>query len=229
MTEEECEADDQRRQRERFRPVRHAGRRSGHITVVMTCTGREALFERTWASLDLGSAHRTYSVKDLHNAGQAPTFFHALELAASQPDFEHVTLFEDDVIGARRACLYIAHTEIPDDVAMVSWFHRLAPNPLQSNTTWMIERAADFSHQQAVTLPAATVRALLASEQRRLWSTKHGADMLIGEVMPDAKVAYHFPNIVDHVGGDASLTGNNGPRRSATFVGEDFDAYDLTR
>ena len=42
-------------------------------------------------------------------------------------------------------------------------------------------------------------------------------------------VAYHFPNIVDHVGGDSSLTGNTGPRHSCTFVGESFDALDLTR
>lgn len=213
----------------RFRHVKYTHRYPGHITVVMTCAGREALFERTWESLNLAGAARMYSMTDRARIGQAQTFFHALELAACQPDFERVTILEDDLIAVRRAMLYIAHTEFDDDIAMYSWFHQLAPNPLQRGPVWMIERAADHSCNQAITMSAKTVHALLDSPQRKAWPTPHGADMLIGQVMPDAKVAYHFPNLVDHVGGDLSLVGNTGARRSLTFPGEAFDAYDLTR
>lgn len=229
MNEDEYELDDLRQQRERFRPVEWKSRNQGLITVIMTCVGREALFDRTWKSLQLDDMFRMYSVKDLECVGQAATFFHSLELAAAQPDFERVTLLEDDLIGARRAMLYIAHAVLDDDIAMHSWFHQLAPNPPQRGAKWMIGPAREFSCNQAITMPAKTVHALLNSPQRKNWSTPHGADMLIGQVMPDAKVAYHFPNLIDHVGGDSSLVGNTGVRRSPTFVGEDFDAYDLTR
>ena len=224
---DEFEEDDRRRQAERFRRVEWTHRKNGHITVIMTCLGRETLFERTWASLALSGAARMYSVKDCVQKGQAATFFYALELATRQPDFERVTIFEDDLIAVRQALLYIAHTEFDDDIAMYSWFHQRAPNPLQHGPVWMIDRAANHSCNQAITMSAATVHALLDSPQRKSWSSLHGADMLIGQVMPDARVAYHFPNLVDHVGGEHSLVGNTGARRSPTFPGEDFNAYDL--
>ena len=226
---DEFEEDDLRRQAERFRPVKYTHRRNGHITVIMTCLGREELFERTWKSLALGGAARMYSVKDLERRGQATTFFHALKLAAKQPDFERVTLLEDDLIGVRRALLYIAHTEFDDDIALHAWFNQLAPNPPQRGPVWMIEQAEYFSCNQAITMPASTVHALLDSQQLKNWSEPHGADLLIGQVLPDAKVAYHFPNLIDHVGGGESLVGSVGLRRSSTFPGEYFDAYDLTR
>lgn len=229
MNEDVFELDDLRRQDARFRSVEWTHRRHGHITVIMTCAGREALFERTWKSLELDLMYRMYSMKDLERAGQAATFFRALELAAEQPDFERVTILEDDLVGARRALLYAAHTVYDDDVAMHSWFHQLSPNPPQQGAKWMIDRAANHSCNQAITMPASTVHALLDSVRRTPWTEPHGADMLIGQVMPDAKVAYHFPNLVDHVGGDSSLVGNTGARRSSTFPGEHFDAYDLTR
>ena len=226
---DEFEEDDRRRQAARFRPVKYTHRLNGHITVLMTCVGREALLERTWASLALSGAARMYSVTDRNRLGQAATFFHALELAARQPDFERVTILEDDLIAVRRAMLYIAHTVFDDDIALHSWFHQLAPNPPQPGPVWMVEQAEHFSCNQAITMPAKTVHALLDSPQRKSWSSLHGADMLIGQVMPRAKVAYHFPNLVDHVGGEHSLVGNTGARCSSTFPGEAFDAYDLCK
>lgn len=228
MTDEECEADDRARQAARFRPVERAEAVDGHLFMMMTCYGREKSFERSRKSLGFsGGPYPTSFVSDNKLQGQAETFFRALRKAAAWPGLRYLTLFEDDVVGARKARQYIATTRFPEGVAMVSWFHRLSPNPPQVGATWMIGPAHEFSHQQGITLPARTVYLLLASQQLKKWSERHGADMLIGLVMPEAKVAYHFPNIIDHVEGDASLTGNTGPRRSATFVGEGFDAFDL--
>ncbi len=231
MTDEECEADDRARQAARFRPVERAEFDPGHIAAWMSCPGREEALGRTLDSLHWRTwpGKRTYA-KDVNPPrGQAQTFFELLARAWQTPGFTYLTMFEDDLAAAENALLYIATTKIPDDVAMVSWFHRFAPNPPQAITTWMIGPAHEFSHQQAITLPAKTVKALLASKELREWSEPHAGDMLIGQVMPDADVAYHFPNIVQHEEGEASLTGNVGSRRSCTFVGESFDAFDLTR
>ncbi len=253
MTDDEIEKLEQQRQLARFRLVQRDPRENsaGHMIAVMTCSGREKFFHQTMDSLKRAGSDRWVGplmvVGDGHvehtdgwwlfhpssrldrRVGQARTFFHVLKKAWSFPGFIKLTLFEDDVIVAKNSLDYISSLYYPEDVAMFSWFHRWAPNPPQPAPSWMIGPASEFSHQQAITLPASTVRALLASPQLKAWSEPHGADMLIGQVMPDAKIAYHFPNIVDHVAGETSLTGNTGARRSCTFVGEDFDARDLTR
>lgn len=240
---DEFEEDDRRRQAARFRRVEFGHRAEGHAIIMMTCRGRGELRERALNSIGNPRRYCTL-VCDGHEAiqprrwwardfptpepvGQAQTFFHALRLAKVTPWFTRLTLLEDDIVVAKSFLDYVDTTEIPDDVSMVSWFHQLAPNPPQPPRTWTIAPAREHSCNQAITMTAKTVRALLASEQLKTWAEPHGADMLIGQVMPDALVAYHFPNIVDHVGGDASFVGNTGARRSPTFVGEDFDAYDL--
>lgn len=249
MTEEECEADDLRRQDERFRPVEHTYSQRGHVLAVMSCAGREALLQRTLASLKADDwigpkmimmDGRAFIVRPVDwwlfhpsarldsRVGQARTFFETLKVASQFPNFSYLTLFEDDVVVAENALNYIATMKYPNGVAMVSWFHQLATGD-EPRTTWVIDSAKNHSCNQSITLPAATVRALLDSSQLKSWSNLHGADVLIGQVMPDARVAYHFPNIVDHIGGDHSLVGNTGARRSPTFVGETFDALDLTR
>jgi hypothetical protein len=230
MTDEELEADDRARQAARFRPVERVEASDGHMFMMMTCPGREESFDRSRKSLGFsGGPYPTSFVSDNKLQGQAETFFRALRKAAVWPGMRYLTLFEDDVVAAKNARKYIATTKFPEGAVMVSWFHRLVPMPLSKDARWMFEPAQAFAHQQAVTFPAATVHALWASPQLKNWSEPHGADALIGLVMPEAKVAYHFPNIVDHVGGNASMVGNTGARDSLTFVGEAFDALDLTR
>lgn len=248
---DEFELDDQRRQAARFRPVTHGPRQWGHVLAIMTCTGREELLARTLDAIDarvwrgrcvlmadgrLNTATIPYqwfvrhpSARIDRRIGQARTFFETLREAAETPGFTRLTMFEDDLRAVQHLLNYVAAVKYDDDIAMHSWFHQLAPNPLQTKPMWMIGTAREFSCNQAITLPASTVHALLASSQLKNWSEPHGADMLIGSVMPDASVAYHFPNLVDHVGGDSSLVGNTGARSSPTFIGEDFDALDLTR
>ena len=252
--DDDFERMDLERQRARFRRVEIDPRERhdrGHVLAVMTCSGREPLFRRTLQSLELGGYSRWpgpslvvgdghvqrpggswwlfhTSARLDHRVGQARTFFETLRLATQFSGFSRLTMFEDDVVVPENALDYISSLYYPDDVAMFSWFHQLAPNPSQSRPVWMIGAARDHSCNQGITLSAKTVHELLASQQLKTWREPHGADMLIGQVMPDALVAHHFPNIVDHVGGDSSLVGNTGDRRSPTFVGESFDALDLT-
>jgi hypothetical protein len=244
MTDDECEADDQRRQRERFRPVERARREDGHAIIMMTCKGRGSLRERALSSI--GDPRRSCTlVCDGHEAiyprrwwtrdyptskpvGQAQTFFHALKLATAEPGFTKLTLLEDDIVVARSFLDYVDTTKIPDDIVLVSWFNRFVPHPVSTSTRWMIDRAVNHIGNMAITMPASTVYALLVSPKLKAWSEPHGADVLLGQVMPDALVAHHFPNIIDHVGGNASCVGNTGARDSPTFVGENFDALDLT-
>jgi len=232
MSDEELEADDQLRQAARFRTVRRAAVTPGHVLAVMTCAGREALFERTLTSLNFNRWRGTiHLIRDELRVGHAQTFFNILRCAAAITGFQRLTMFEDDVIAVRNALDYIATTAIDDDLVSASWFHIQAPLPRTDTVRWMVEPASTFSRTQAVTLPARVVHRLLASEQLRTWTEPHGADMIFSQVMPDEPVAYHFPNLVDHVAGLQSLTGNTGlgARTSPTFPGENFDALDLTR
>lgn len=219
---DEFEADDRRRQAERFRPVRPA---QGHGFIVMTTPGRHDLLWRTLVSLTF-EKHNILVIEDAKREGQAKTFFRVLKRAAA---FSRVTIMEDDIIVTRNFLDYVLATDV-ENFALVSWFNRGVPNPQPAyKPYWMIDRAAEFTCNQAITMPAATVHALLASPQLRDWKEPHGADVLIGQVMPDAPVAWHFPSLVDHTGGLHSLVGNaaSGARTAATFPGEAFDASTL--
>jgi hypothetical protein len=166
-------------------------------------------------------------VEDPGDHGQAQTFFAALRAAAACPGFTALTLFEDDVVVAKNMLDYVSTFELVDDLALVSWFCRRRPYAQVTTPHLEVENAHSFAYNQATTMSASTVVTLLASDQIRRWPTKHGADTLIGKAMRKSKVAYHFPNLVDHIGGGRSVVGSVGLQRSSTFVGEDFDVMKL--
>lgn len=213
--------------------VRHGRPDAGHVVALMTCRGREDLRRRTEASLRLGGWDRWAGpklvVEDGIDHGQAQTFFAVLKAAAACPGFTALTLFEDDVVVAKNMLDYVSTFELTEGFTLASWFCRRASHVICEPPHLELGSAHEFAYNQATTMPASTVIKLLASEQLRRWPSKHGADTLIGMAMPNATVAYHFPNLADHTGGGRSLVGSFGPQRSSTFVGEGFDACGLRR
>lgn len=163
--------------------------------------------------------------------GQAQTFFRALRWATAVQNFTALTLLEDDVVLAKNALDYIATTKIDDDLGFISWFSIYRHDGPRIPPLLHCIEARDYQFNQAITFPARTVHELLASDALKNWSEPHGADRIYKGVFPDRKVAIHYPNLVQHVGGRNSLVGNNdhGPRESMTFIGEDFDALSMVR
>ncbi len=166
-------------------------------------------------------------VEDSNLLGQAETFFEVLRRAESVHGFRMLTLFEDDVVVAKTMLSYVRTFVLDEDLALVSWFCRRRPRATPELVHLEVEAAHEFAYNQATTMSVETVRKLLSSEALKHWPSRHGADTLVGAAMPGAKVARHFPNLVDHVGGGRSLVGSMGLQRSGTFVGEDFDAATL--
>lgn len=167
---------------------------------------------------------------DVSPKGQAQSFFDILRWAADAK-LTALTLLEDDVVLAKNALDYIATTRIDDDLAFISWFSIYRHDGPRIPPLFHCIEARDYQFNQAITFPARTVHELLASDALKNWSEPHGADRIYKDVFPDRKVAIHYPNLVQHVGGRNSLVGNNahGPRESMTFLGEDFDALSMVR
>jgi len=221
-----------------IRPVRHvqANRFDPyHHIAVMTTPDRRDLMPRTWASLVLAGHERwpgaRHCLVDDDYIGQARMFLRALEWAASDPDLTKLTLFEDDVVLTKNALDYIATVEIDPDIAFVTWFHQYDAAPLikeqRLGSAWQCLPSSAFCSNQGLTIPARTVRRLLASDALKNWPEPHGGDRVFGVVMPTELCALHVPPLVQHVGGEASLVGNTGKREAVIFPGEDFDALTL--
>lgn len=183
------------------------------------------------------------------SVGQARTFLSVLRLAAEAPGFSALTMFEDDVTLAKNALPYIARTAIDPDLAVISWFsvHNVT-SPIEypflyvtsasehrpSNAGITVPEAAVSAiltryqpSNQGITVPASSARAILASRRLDEWPERHGGDQIFWEV-PGTPCAVHYPNLVQHVGGNESLVGNVGQRVSPTFLGT-ADALDLLR
>lgn len=227
------------------RPVRHVDVVPGaSMLAVMASVEREGLLRRTLASLAAAGASTWpgsrvvffdglplagidpwWEVVSLPKRGQAQTFFSVLRAASNRSCA--LTMFEGDVVLPRNALPYIATAVLDPDIVLASWFHRLGPRVPTVDPHWHVEHASMFSCNQGITVSRAAIRRLLDSSALRDWSEPHGADMIFSRVMPQARVAHHFPNFVQHTGGAESLVGNVEPRTSPTFVGEDFDALML--
>jgi hypothetical protein len=202
----------------------------GHVFAVMKVYGQDNRGKVTNAVHDRGGLVVLDGCGEPVQ-GQAQTFFHALRWAASRQDFTALTLLEDDIVLAKNALDYIATTKIDDDLGFISWFSIYHHDGPRVPPLLHCIPARDYQFNQAITFPVRTVHELLASDALKNWSEPHGADRIYKDVFPDRKVAIHYPNLVQHVGGQNSLVGNDahGRRESLSFIGEDFDALSMVR
>lgn len=229
------------------RTVRRGVSRGDHVLAVMTCVGREAALAQTMKALNRAGIDRWRGPKLLvcdgeppyappdwivvakreQPVGQAKTFLDVLQAAAGFKHLSALTLFEDDVALADNALDYIAEVEIDPDLALISWFtidNFAAPfAPFLYVTPAVSYRPSN----QGITFPAVTVREVVDGKLLDTWSEPHGADAVFLKMSKPCAV--HFPNLVQHTHGNASLTGNVGARLSTTFPGENFDASSLWR
>lgn len=195
----------------------------GHVLGIQTCKGREVFRQKLSDSL-MAAGLRWWrgpkiEVTDF-SGSQAQGFFRVLRDAAKQKNFSALTLLEDDVELSRGALDYIQNVVVDDDLALISWFstnnYTAAEHPvLDCSLT-----AKDYWFHQCITLPARTVHELLDSDVLKNWAEPHGADMIYGKVFPDRRVAIHYPNLAQHVGGLDSRVGNSGSgeRTSPSFL-----------
>lgn len=158
--------------------------------------------------------------------GQARTFFRAMSRALAL-GASRMTLFEDDVLLAKNALVFIDAAVM--NTALVSWYEcgicpfRSAPRPM-----YAVVSVQRFARNVALTIPASTMQTVLASDVVKRWSALHGGDEVFKHVLPDAMAAIFYPNLVQHAGATSNV-GNDGhgARESFAFAGEDFDARTL--
>jgi hypothetical protein len=184
------------------------------------------------------------------SVGQARTFLTVLQTAAQLPGLSALTMFEDDVVLAYNALPYIASTAIDPDLAVISWFSVHNANAPIEKPFLHVTSASEYRpsnaaitlpeptatailtryqpSNQGITVPASAARAILASKRLDEWPERHGGDQIFWEV-PGTPCAVHYPNLVQHVGGNESRVGNTGQRVSPTFVGNEADVLDLLR
>jgi hypothetical protein len=188
--------------------------------------------------------------------GSARAFVRSLRLAlALDVDLEHLTFVEDDVSASTNALDYVARTEIPGDVSLITWFtydydfstprhQRLGPHPSASRQAVLACRSTRyFILTQACTLTRATIdRILLCPAASEHWPKTHAHDELISWAIGDSLYATHFPILFQHRGGlDSAVTlashllppdagdPQSGDRTSPYYAGDSFDALSLLR
>ena len=206
----------------------------GHVLAVQTVTARLRrchLDLQAWGKWQHSKFLGVDGMNDTPLQGQAKTFFDILRRAANVHGFTALTLLEDDVVLAKNALDYIATAKIDDDLAFISWFSVETCEVPRVPPILVCYPALGYMFNQCITFPARTVHELLASDALKNWNEVHGADRIYEKVFPEKLVAVHYPSLVQHVGGQESLVGNNshGLRVSPTFPGEDFDALSLIR
>jgi hypothetical protein len=205
----------------------------GHVLAVQTVVkqhrGERDLDLRAWARWPFEKILEADGNDGGPLQGQAKTLFRIFKRATMCTPFTYLTLLEDDVVLAKNALDYIATTRMDDDLAFTAWFSQETCTIPRIQPVLSCRPALHYDCNQAITFPARTVHELLASDALKNWNEPHGADRLYARVFPKRPVAVHFPNLVQHVGGLASLVGNKGARVSPSFIGEDVDALGLIR
>lgn len=202
----------------------------GHMIAIQTCVSRQ-LTPSLKDELARWPGPKVVQVdgRDGTWMGQAKSFFAILLHAAAYSGLTYLTVFEDDIVLAQNAVEYISLHRPDPDLVLTSWFSVETCTIPRTRPVLSTISAREYMFNQAITMPASTVRTIVASEAMKKWPEPHGADRIFGHVYPKGKCALHFPSIVQHTGGADSLVGNNhhGLRTSPTFIGETADALAL--
>lgn len=156
--------------------------------------------------------------------------------------FENLLFFEDDILPCRNLIAKMILAGVPDRDAFVSYFDNndFVLDPCEPPVTFSRgfhrypgrgRKGTEFWHTQAMMIPRRFLTWLLnelpISEIRKApKGTFSNADVELGRLVeksPWPTYLRHYPCLVQHVG-DVSRFGVTDLRRSANFVGEDFDA-----
>ncbi|HVC96181.1 MAG TPA: hypothetical protein VND64_21035 [Pirellulales bacterium] len=162
-------------------------------------------------------------------------FLGLAELLQREPHAHAYLMLQDDVVFCRNLRAYLEATLWPAErVGLVSPY---CPAPyVRRNSGWH-EVAAGENLIGAVTyvFPNAAARLLLADprvvnhRQRGAANGPKDIDSVVGRWAGEGRlpVFYHTPSLAQHIGGTSVIwpgAANDGVRRAADFVGEDFDA-----
>jgi hypothetical protein len=235
-----------------MRPLRQVQRvlaDVGHVLAVQTAPREPAYLPRTLASLEHAGLARWRGPRAIFadgclpdvdplrygwnvfartsREGQARTFFRLLRTVAAWSGFTALTLLEDDVVLARSALDYIATVDV-GDLAFLAWINFDVQVPWGAGRPSIIEAPITrYRSNAALTLPAATVRAVLASPAVVNWQGMHGADSVYWG-LSNTRCGVHYPSLAQHVG-EVSSVGDTrlDARVDRNFVGEDFDTNTL--
>ena len=228
--------------------------RQGHVLAVMTCPrpAEQDYLKITLATLKFAGLERWLGPRMIvadgyeplvvgwpvypsaERLGNSKTFLRALTLAVDTPGFTALTLLEDDVCLARNALDYIAGIDVVADPAVnrdlthVAWCSFQPPRLPQKARIYDVILTNDFVGNQAVTMSAERVRALLASPAVRRWNARHNADLLFTVAFPDQPCGIHRPNLAQHIGLASAVddTRTIHPASLDFYIG---DALDLLR
>lgn len=159
-----------------------------------------------------------------------------------QTTFKNLLFFEDDILPCRNLIAKMILADVPDSDAFVSYFDNndFILDPCAPPVTFSRgfhrypgrgRKGTEFWHTQAMMIPRRFLAWLLnelpVSEiMKAPKGTFANSDVEIGKLVeksPWPTYLRHYPSLVQHIG-DVSRLGITDIRRSANFVGEDFDA-----
>lgn len=187
-----------------------------------------------------------YEINVEGGRGSQHVFWQALALAVEE-DAERLLWFEDDLAFCRNAVRRMLASEVPEDLALISFFDMAtcaanAPDGLYTAPV-LGTTGQGFRGSQALLLPRRTIEYLYNHERAVVGGTeKNGLDRAIGQTLAAApaelklgRYGIHLPCLVEHVGGVSAahpgetLDRPRGPwQRIATrWLGKDFDALTL--
>lgn len=187
--------------------------------------GPRILFTDGWDAPDMNGFE---PVRSSRPRGQAHTMLAAFVHAIGQ-GVDWLTILEDDIVFTVNGLDYIAAVERAPDLYMHSWYTgAICPWPSCTDAVLAAFPCSAFTRAQAVTYPVETLIEIVASPVATDWAEPHGGDVLVARAGGRRRYGLHFPSIVQHIGGAASLVGSSiDVVTSPTFPGEDFDALRL--
>ena len=217
----------------------------GHALAVLTAPRKVSLLERTLASLEAAGLERWLGRKFLVDDGSGAVVPQGWTGLASEKSeggvskilllfctlledtsFETLTFFEDDIVLAKNALDYIAQTSVDDDLALLSWHCQYE---LTGRPQLVLLPTDLFTRVQGVTFSRETIETIVMSGiNENTPAVGRSNDQFLKTALPGKVYGVHFPNLVQHTGGDVSALGNVGERLSPSFVGEEFDALKLS-
>jgi hypothetical protein len=182
----------------------------------------------------------------ISNEGQTRALWSAFSYFIHATEEPFLYVLEDDVIPCVNAFQYMKKAidgGACDNLAWLSWFDVETAGPYNYKMPTIKTRTARFEFEKGsfkrfhgnscFTIPRLTVEKLLQYDVEgyiRDFRRLHAGDLVMTEAMPNAKVGWHVPSLVRHVGlvstwfpGERPALGFETP----SYKGDDFDALSL--